>query len=455
MNKRFDLFVIGAGSGGVRAARMAAKAGLSVGVCEDKKLGGTCVNVGCVPKKLFSYAAHYREEVEDGPGLGWTSSSPSFSWPTFMAQKNKEIERLNRVYDRILRESGVDIIHGRGKLTGPHTVEVAGETIEADHILIATGGRPFVPQIPGRTLGITSDGFFHLSEQPRRAAVIGGGYIGVELASIFHGLGTETQLHYRGPMFLRGFDNDVRHFLADEMRKKGMSLHFECDVHSLEKTDTGIRMVLDDGDEVETDIVLFATGRRPNIEGLGLSHIGIELTDRGSVAVDDTYRTNLPHIFAIGDVIDHLNLTPVALAQGMAVVRSLTGGDGTCDLDNVPTAVFSNPHIGTVGLTEEQARAQVGDIDVYRSTFTPMRHTLSGRPEKTLMKLIVDQASDRVLGVHVVGPEAGEIVQGFAVALKAGATKAVFDTTIGIHPTAAEELVTMRDPVPPPSPYEQ
>lgn len=447
----FDLFTIGAGSGGVRASRMAARAGARVAVAEERHLGGTCVNIGCVPKKLMVYAAHYGEEFEDAAGFGWTVGPRQFSWSTLIGNKNAEIKRLNSIYEHLLTSNGVQIIEGRARLVEPHVVEVAGKRYSAEHILIATGGRPFKPEgQPGaEEFGLVSDDVFFLKEQPRRLLVVGGGYIAVEFAGVFQGLGSEVTQIYRGPHFLRGFDDDIRVFLADEMRKKGIDLCFNTNVLGIEKTESGLMVTLTDDRCLEVDAVLYATGRRPNVADLGLEEIGVACKPSGAIVVDPHYRTSVPGIHAIGDVTDRINLTPVAIAEAMALVKTLFHGQpSTLDYDNIPTAVFSQPPIGTVGLTEAEARSRYGAIDVYTSEFRPMKHTLSGRSERTLMKLIVERATDKVVGVHMVGPDAGEILQGIAIALKAGATKAQFDSTIGIHPTAAEEFVTMREKVP-------
>jgi len=444
----FDLFVIGAGSGGVRAARMAAAAGARVAVAESSRLGGTCVNLGCVPKKLMVYASAFSAAAADAAGFGWSVPPPRFDWTTLMANKDREIERLNGVYRNLLERAGVKIVEGRATFRDRHTIEVGNELFSADTILVATGSRPFKNPIPGAELGITSDQVFHLERQPKKILVTGGGYIAVEFAGIFNGLGSEVVLNYRGPLFLRGFDDDVRNALAQEMRKRGIDLRFDTTVDRIDSKNGRIEALLSSGETVEADQMLCATGRVPNTAGLGLEQIGVELDQRGAVIVNDHLESSVPGIFALGDVIDRIALTPVALAEGMAFVETAIKGNPTVvDYANVPSAVFSQPAIGTVGLTEFEARSEGFDVVIYRSIFRPMVHTLSGRDEKTTMKLVVDGPSDRVLGVHMVGPEAGEIIQGIAIALKAGATKATFDRTIGVHPTAAEEFVTMRTPV--------
>ncbi len=447
----YDLFVIGAGSGGVRAARFSANYGARVAIAEDMFMGGTCVNVGCIPKKLFVYAAHFHEDFADAGAYGWTAEAKGFDWRTLVDNKDTEIKRLNGIYQRLLENSGVEIVNGRATLVDAHTVAVAGKHYTAENILVATGGWPVVPDIPGKEHVITSTEAFYLEELPKRAIIVGGGYIAVEFAGIFNGIGVETTLMYRGPLFMRGFDQDIRSHLAGELAKQGIDLKFSTNIASIEKTASGLVATCEDGSTVETDLILYATGRAPKVAGLGLEELGIELADNGAIIVDDYFRSSVDSIYAIGDVIDRMQLTPVALAEGMAVAKTLFRGEPTkADYEHVATAVFSQPPVGTVGLTEEEARERHGDVAIFRSTFRPLKHTLTGSDEQTMMKMIVDKKTDRVLGVHMVGADAGEILQGIAVALKAGATKAVFDATIGIHPTAAEEFVTMREPVPEP-----
>lgn len=450
MSFDFDLFVIGAGSGGVRAARFAAGFGAKVAVAESRYLGGTCVNVGCVPKKLLVYGAHYHEDFEQAGGFGWTSGASSFDWSTLIANKNREIHRLNGIYRNLLVNSGVTLLEGHARLQDAHTVEVDGQRFSAKHILIATGGWPQVPDIPGKEYAITSNEAFFLKELPRRVLVVGGGYIAVEFAGIFHGLGARTSLLYRRELFLRGFDRGVREHLRDELSKKGLDLQFNSDIARIDKQADGtLAATLKDGRVLEADCVFYATGRRPQLDSLGLESVAVDLDDRGYIKVDETYRTSEPSIFAIGDVIGKVQLTPVALAEGMALARHLFRPEEYRPVDYklIPTAVFSLPNIGTVGLTEEEARGAGHKVKVFESRFRPMKLTLTESQEKTLMKLVVDADNDKVLGCHMVGPEAGEILQGIAIALKAGATKTVFDETIGIHPTAAEEFVTLRTPV--------
>ncbi|WP_271270591.1 glutathione-disulfide reductase [Aliamphritea hakodatensis] len=444
----FDLFVIGAGSGGVRAGRMAAAMGVKVGMAEDRYMGGTCVNVGCVPKKLFVYGSHYHEDFENAAGFGWDVKANGFDWPTLRDNKTKEIERLNGIYRNMLKNAGVNLIEGRARITGPNAVEVSGQTYTAERILIATGGWPFVPEFEGSEHAITSNEVFYLDEFPKRALVVGGGYIAVEFAGIFAGLGAETSLIYRGDMFLRGFDEEVRRFTAEEVAKKNVNLRFNNNISKIEKQADGSLLAhMTDGSVLEADTILYATGRVPNVTDLGLETVNVEQQKNGAIVVNDNFETSEPSIYAIGDVIDRVQLTPVALAEGMALVRNLFGGqDQKVDYNLIATAVFCQPNIGTVGLSEEQAREQYTNVDVYKSSFRAMKHTLSGSDEKTFMKMLVDRDTDKVLGIHMVGADAGEIIQGMAVALKAGATKAVFDSTIGIHPTSAEEFVTMREP---------
>ncbi len=444
----YDLFTIGAGSGGVRASRFAAGYGARVAIAEDRYLGGTCVNVGCIPKKLFSYAAHFHEDFEDATAYGWRPGEPAFEWKTLLAAKDREIQRLNGVYERLLKGSDVELFRERACVADPHTVEIGGKRVTARYILVATGGWPVKPDVPGADLGITSNEAFHLDELPRRVVVVGGGYIAVEFASIFNGLGVETTLLYRGRRLLRLFDADLGRFLGEQMAAKGVNIRYERDIKAITRNGS-LKCQLTDGSILESDAVMFATGRVPNTTGLGLERAGVELGSNGAVIVDEDYRTSVPSIYAIGDVIDRLLLTPVALAEGMVVAdRLFNEGRRAMSYDNVATAFFSHPGVGTVGLSEEAARERGFEVLIYRSTFTPLKHTLTGRSEKCLMKLVVDRKSDRVLGVHMVGPEAGEVIQGFAVALNCNATKSQLDATIGIHPTLAEEFVTMREPVP-------
>ena len=426
----------------MRASRIAASYGARVAVAESGRFGGTCVNVGCIPKKLFAYAAHYREDFEVARSFGWTTGEPSFDWKVLVANKDREIARLNGVYESLLTGAGVTILRGRASVVDAHTVEVNGARHAAKHILVATGSWPQVPQIPGRELAITSNEAFFLEALPRRALVVGGGYIALEFASIFNGLGVETTLAYRGPRLLRGFDAELGEHIAGELRKKGIVIRLQSNPAQLER---GIRITYEDGSTQAVDLVLFATGRKPNTAGLGLAGAGVALAADGTVVVDACGKSSVDSIYAIGDVTNRLNLTPVATAEGMAVAKTLFGGEpAPFDHENVPTAVFSDPNVATVGLGEEAARARFGGVEVYKTAFRALKHTLGAHEERTFMKLVVDAASQRVLGAHMIGPDAGEIIQGVAIAVKLGATKAQFDATIGIHPTAAEEFVTMR-----------
>ena len=448
-DRDFDLFVLGAGSGGVRAARFSAALGARVAVAEDRYLGGTCVNVGCVPKKLFVYASHFRDEMADATnGYGWTVGQSNFDWPTLRDNKTREIERLNGIYEGLLRDAGVTHVEGRATIVDPHTVEVEGKRYTAENILVATGGWPSVPDIPGAELAVTSNELFALDALPRKAIVVGGGYIAVEFACIFHGLGVDVTQLYRGPLFLRGFDDDIRAHLAEQIQGKGVDLRFDTNVTAIEKNGSGIRATLTDGSTQEADLILFATGRNAMTANIGLEDAGVTVAKDGSIPVDEYSRTNVPSIWAIGDVTNRINLTPVAIHEGVCLSQTLFNDNPRSpDHENVPAAVFSQPPVGTVGLTEAEAREKYGEIVVYRSAFRALKHTLTNGHERSMMKLIVDRATDRVVGLHMVGAEAGEIVQGFAVAIKAGATKADFDATIGVHPTSAEEFVTMRTPV--------
>ncbi len=430
----------------MRASRVAANYGARVAVAESGRFGGTCVNVGCIPKKLFSYAAHYREDFEIAKGFGWTLGEARFDWATLLANKDREIARLNAVYEGALAKAGAQILRGKATVVDAHTVELGGKRHTARHILVATGSWPQLPQIPGRELAITSNEAFHLDKLPRRALVVGGGYVGVEFASIFQGLGIQTTLAYRGACLLRGFDSELGMRLAEEMKKKGVTIRMQSNPARL---DPGIQVTYEDGAVEETDLVMFATGRKPNSAGLGLDAAGVKLDAAGAIVVDAYSKSSVDSIHAIGDVTNRLNLTPVATAEGMALAKTLFLNQPTAmDHDNVPTAVFSNPNVATVGLSEERARAKHGRVDIYKTAFRALKLTLGAHEERTFMKIVVDAASQRVLGAHMIGPEAGEIIQGIGIAVKLGATKAQFDATIGIHPTAAEEFVTMREKSP-------
>ena len=451
----FDLFVIGGGSGGVRAARMAAQRGARVALAEaggTAMLGGTCVNVGCIPKKLYSYAAHFHEAFEESHGFGWEGAAPTLNWATLKANRKQEISRLNGVYLQLLKGAGVEVINGFATLSGAHTLTVNGQTLTAKNILVATGGNPSVPAFAGREHVVTSNEMFDLDTFPQRLLVVGGGYIACEFASIFNGLGSKVTQLYRGEQVLRGFDADVRNFIAAEIVKAGVDLRLNTDVAAIARTPEGLQVTLESGGTVMADVVLYATGRVPNVNGMGLGAAGVVQGKDGAIVVNDDYQTSAPSIYAFGDVTARLQLTPVALGEAMVLVDHLFGPQAGrpkrgMSYQFIPTAVFTHPNIGTVGYSEADARKIFGGVTIYRSEFKALKHTLSGSSERTLMKLVVENATDRVVGLHMVGPDAGEIVQGFAVAMKAGATKAVFDSTIGIHPTAAEEFVTMREPV--------
>jgi glutathione reductase (NADPH) len=442
----FDLFTIGGGSGGVRASRVSASYGARVALAEVDRLGGTCVNVGCIPKKLFAYAAHFRGDFEGAASFGWTLGEPRFDWPTLVANKDREIARLNGVYERLLVNAGVTIVRGRAQLVDAHTVEAAGRRYSARHVLIATGARATVPNIAGAELGITSNEAFYLERLPERALVIGGGYIALEFASIFNGLGVRTTLAYRGARLLRGFDAELGERIAAELANKGISVRLGASPARVERRGKALRVSYADGAGEDADLVLFATGRAPNTAELGLEAAGVRLAADGAVEVDAYGRSSLESIHAIGDVANRVHLTPVATAEGMALARTLFRGEPTAmDYDNVPTAVFCDPNVSTVGLSEEAARAKFGAIDVYKTSFRSLKHSLGASEERIFMKLVVDARSQRVLGAHMIGPEAGEVIQGIAIAVKLGATKAQFDATVGIHPTAAEEFVTLRE----------
>lgn len=441
----YDLFTIGAGSGGVRASRMSAMFGAKVAVAEELYLGGTCVNVGCIPKKLLVYASHYADDFADAASYGWNASAPRLDWARLIANKDREITRLNNVYRKILDEAGVEILDRHAEILDPHTVALDGKKITAKYILVAVGSWPVVPKFPGSQHAITSNEAFYLPSLPNRVIIVGGGYIGVEFAGILHGLGAQTVQLYRGELFLRGFDDDLRITLAGEMRKRGIDVRFGADIAQIEKLGNTLHASLTDGSVIEADQILYATGRVPKTLDLGLEKAGVRMKPSGAVAVDEYSKSSIDSIYAVGDCTDRMMLTPVAIAEGMAVANTLFNDKPTRPAYlNVPTAVFSTPNCATVGLTEGQARQANFQVDIYKTLFKPLRHTLTGRDERTMMKLVVDQVTDRVLGCHMVGPDAGEVIQGLAIALNCGATKAQFDATIGIHPTAAEEFVTMR-----------
>jgi glutathione reductase (NADPH) len=452
----FDLFVIGGGSGGVRCARIAAQHGARVGVAEARFWGGTCVNVGCVPKKLMVMAAEYGAVPEEARGFGWNIGAGPHDWRTLIANKDAEIARLSGIYRKLLDGAGAQVFEARASFIDAHTLDVGGKRVTAERIVVATGGHPRAPTFPGAEHCIVSDDAFYLPERPRRVVILGGGYIAVEFAGIFAGLGSEVHLVLRQPLPLRGFDEDLREGLAEALMANGITLHRSSHVESV-TPDRRVRLA--DGTEIAADLVFAAIGRDPNTRGLGLERAGVALTPGGAVRVDAEQRTSVPHIYAIGDVTDRLNLTPVAIAEGHALADALFGpGERFWALDKVATAVFSSPPLATVGLTEHEAALR-GPADIYLTRFTPMRHVLSGRRRRTMMKLVVDQATQKVLGAHMLGEDAPEIIQGLSIAINCGATKADFDRTVGIHPTAAEEFVTLRTrtreaetPVPAPEP---
>ncbi len=440
----FDLFVIGGGSAGVRCARISASHGARVGIAEERHWGGTCVNIGCVPKKLLVQAGEYGDWADDAAGFGWTIQKGPHDWAKLIAAKDREITRLEGLYRKLLVGAGATIFDGRAVFVDPHTVEVAGQRIRAENIVIATGGHAERPDIPGAELGIISDDAFYLKAMPGCVAIVGSGYIAVEFAGIFRALGAEVHLIYRQPLPLRGFDQDLREALVEALTAQGIILHPECLPHKVEADGERRKLTFGDGETIDADLVFFATGRKANVKGLGLETAGVELNAKDAIKIDENLRTTQPHIYAMGDVTDRVNLTPVATAEGHALADRLFGGSPrTVPLWNVPSAVFTTPPIATVGLSEEQASA-LGPVDVYITRFTPMRHNLSGRKRRSLMKLVVDKVTQKVVGAHMLGEDAAEIIQGIAIAVVMGATKADFDRTIGIHPTAAEEFVTLR-----------
>ncbi len=442
----YDLFVIGAGSGGIRASRISHHLGAKVAIAENYRIGGTCVIRGCIPKKLLSYAAHYAEDLEDMRGYGWSIEGASFSWPALIANKNREIARLSAVYTDGFARVGVTMIEGTAKLLDAHTVAIGERRVTAQNILVATGGGPSKPSIPGIEHAITSNEAFELPALPKRILIVGGGYIAAEFAGIFNGLGAEVTVSYRGEQILRRFDDDVRRHLHEEMSKKGVRIVLNSTVSGIARRADGTLEASASGGKIECDTVMYATGRKPNTARLGLTELGVKLDEEGGVVVDRFCRSSVANIFAVGDVTNRMALTPVAVREGAAVAMTLFGGAETpVDLDDVPSAVFSQPPVGTVGLSESKAVEKLGKVDIYKATFRPLRHTLSGRDERTLVKLVVDAATQRVVGAHIVGADAPEIISGIAIAVKAGLTKAQFDATVGIHPTAAEEFVTLRE----------
>lgn len=445
----FDLFVIGGGSGGVRAGRISGGYGAKVAVAEEYRYGGTCVIRGCVPKKLLVYGSQFAHDFEDAAGFGWTVGSRVFDWPTMIANKDKEITRLEGIYRKLFENAGAKTFDGRATLKDAHTVLIGDKSVTADKILIATGGHPVKPAVPGAELMITSNEAFHLKEQPKRIVIVGGGYIALEFAGIFNGFGSKVTMLYRGEQVLRGFDEDIRNHLAGEIRKSGIDLKCKTDLTKIEKAKDGALLVhLTDGSTMDVDAVLAATGRKPNTAGLGLEVLGVNTDADGAVVVNEYSRSSVENIYAVGDVTNRINLTPVAIREGHCFADTVFGNKPRSpDHADVPAAVFSQPPVGTIGLSETDARVRYGEVDVYRTSFRPLKATISGRDERVMMKLVVDAKTDRVVGAHMVGEDAGEIMQGIAVAIKAGAKKADFDATIGIHPTAAEEFVTMREKV--------
>jgi glutathione reductase (NADPH) len=449
----FDLFTIGAGSGGVAASRRAGSYGARVAICEESRVGGTCVIRGCVPKKLLVYGSRFRDELDDAAGFGWTlPEAPSHDWGRLVAAKDREVDRLNGIYIRLLRDSGVTLLEGRARLVDGHTVAIGDRTYTAKHVLIATGSRPVLPPVRGIEHAITSNEALDLPALPRRVAIVGGGYIGVEFAGIFGTLGSQVTMIIRGETVLRGFDDDLRANLTAEMRKRGIRICCETNVEDIERRGDTLSVMTREGDTLEADVVLYATGRSPNTRGLGLVEAGVALDAAGAVVVDRMSRTAVESVYAVGDCTNRVNLTPVAITEGRAVAETLFH-DNPIEVDHeyIASAVFSQPPLGTVGYGEREARQRFGKIDVYASSFRPMKNNLTGRDERTVMKLVVERATQRVVGCHMLGPDAPEIIQGFAVAVKCGATKAQFDATVGIHPTAAEELVTMREKRPDPT----
>ena len=444
----YDLFVIGAGSGGVRAARLAAMSGAKVAIAEEDRVGGTCVIRGCVPKKFMVYASEFAHHFKTAKDYGWTVEGATFDWPTFLAEKDKEIARLSGIYVRNLQNAGAELAHGKARLIDAHTVEIDKlGTRTADKFLISTGGRPWWPHdLPGRDLAITSNEAFHLPKLPKRIVIAGGGYIAVEFAGIFNGLGVDTTLVHRGPNILRGFDDDVRSHVTEELEKRGVKVMLGTQHTAIEKRGTGLISRFSDEHQCESDVVMFAIGREPYVEGLGLDNAGVKLTEKGAVAVDEYSRTNVENIWAVGDVTDRINLTPVAIREGQAFAETVFYDRPTSfDHEMVASAVFSQPPIGSVGLSEADARRQHGKVDIYLARLKPMKYALTGSDERALLKLVVDCATEKVVGCHMVGPDAPEIIQMAAIAMKMGVTKTQWDATCAVHPTLSEELVTMRE----------
>ncbi|MEH6496475.1 MAG: glutathione-disulfide reductase [Pseudomonas marincola] len=446
MTYDYDLFVIGAGSGGVRASRVSSSLGAKVAIAEEFRVGGTCVIRGCVPKKLFVYASHYAEDIEDAKNYGWTVGEATHDWKTLIRNKDTEIDRLDAIYHTILSNNNVELYQSRAEIVDKHTVKVGDKIVTAEYILIATGGTPVMPDVPGIEHAISSNEAFYLEEMPKRVVVVGGGYIAVEFAGIFNGLGADVIQLYRGEKILRGFDHHVQQMVAQEIVKKGVDLRVQSNPAKIEKTAAGLLITLEDGSTLEADAVMYATGRRANTDGLGLENVGVDLKPNGAVAVDPYSKTTVDNIYAVGDVTDRVALTPVAIHEGMAFAETVFAKKPRAFVhSNIPSAVFSQPPVGSVGLTEAEARKEYGDVDIYKSEFRPMKQTLTLGSERAMVKLIVEPKSDRVLGVHIVGADAGEIIQGIGIAVTCGATKEQFDATVGVHPTLAEEIVTMRE----------
>lgn len=445
----FDLFTIGAGSGGVRAARLAGKLGKRSGLAEEWTVGGTCVHRGCIPKKFYVFASHFADDFEDARAFGWDVGEPSFDWPKLVAAKKTELKRLEGLYEKGLADANVKTFLGHAVVEDAHTVRIGDQRVTAENILIATGGRPYMPDIPGAEHMITSDAVFDLLEFPKRVVIAGAGYIALEFAGIFSGLGAEVTVVYRGQGVLRGFDDDIRKTVLEELSAKGIRFVFDTVFERIDKKPDGLHAICKNGTALVADQVLMAAGRRPNTPGLGLEEIGVDLTYTGAVAVDPYLRTNVPNIYAVGDVTHRVNLTPVAIHESMCLIETLFRNNPTSpDHDCVATAVFTQPPVGTVGMTEADAREREGKVDIYRARFRPLRHTVSGRNERVMIKLVVDAVTDRVVGAHMVGIDAPEIIQALAIAVKAGVTKAQFDATMAVHPTTAEELVLMYEKVP-------
>ena len=451
----YDLFVIGGGSGGVRSARLAAGLGVRTAIAEEYRFGGTCVIRGCVPKKLLVYASEFGRAIDDARAYGWTVVEKRFDWKTLIANKDAEIARLSKVYSNGVEAAGGTVIRSRAEVVDPHTIRIVneGRTVTAERILIATGGHPFIPDIPGTELAITSNEAFHLEELPKKIVIVGAGYIAIEFAGIFHGLGVKVELLYRGGEILRGFDHDLREGLTAIMKGQGIAITLNTEPVAIEKTREGLSVVTNRNGCIACDAVMFATGRRPNTVGLGLQKLGVKCGWNGRIMVNDCYQSSVPSIYAVGDVTDRVNLTPVAIRDGVAFIEGVyKNNPNPVDLAYLPTAVFSQPEIGTVGYTEESAREMFRKVDIYKTSFRPLKNTLSGRPDRMLMKLVVDAETGKVIGAHILGPDAAEIIQALAIAVRLGARKSDFDSTIALHPTLAEELVTMREKWTPPAP---